>query len=364
MKKEAKDIKFGVEPIRFRLQLLVWYHKNKRTLPWRDTCNPYFIWLSEIILQQTQVKQGLPYYLKFVRTYPTVEAIADAAEQDILRLWQGLGYYSRARNMHHTAQKVVAEMGGVFPQTYKQLLTLKGVGKYTAAAIASFAYGQVVPVIDGNVYRVLARIFGLQAQIDSTAGQRIFREKAEQLICPENPADYNQAIMEFGAICCTPKNPNCLYCPFTENCYANRTGTQSILPQKRPKQKAKNRFLHYFVLDSRQKLALKKRTKKGIWQGLYDFHCLEAAHKLPDEQIETHLKNRLNAQKTTIRTPPKSYQHLLTHQKLNVSFYHIILPNNPTYQLPDGLKFYSRSQIDKLPKPILIQKYLSETPAS
>ena len=254
----------------FADSILNWYAKNKRDLPWRHTNNPYFIWLSEVILQQTRVKQGLPYYEKFVETYPTVQELAEADEQNVLRLWQGLGYYSRARNLHAAAKFVHQELAGKFPENYQDLLKMKGVGQYTASAIASFAYNEKVAVVDGNVFRVLARVFGVDTDIASHRGAKEFGALASFLL-PNNQTDeYNQGIMEFGALQCTPQKPNCMYCPMQSGCVAFQEGKQKELPVKIKKIKIKNRYFHYLIFeyqkDGATYLALKKRVGKDIWK--------------------------------------------------------------------------------------------------
>ena len=256
----------------FAPKLIDWYHHQRRNLPWRHTRDPYFIWLSEVILQQTRVAQGLPYYQQFTEAYPTVFDLAAAPEQEIMRLWQGLGYYSRARNLSQTAQFIVQEQNGQFPDSYHKLLKLKGIGPYTAAAIASFAYDEAVAVVDGNVYRVLARVFGLATDITSTEGKKQFAQLANELLDVSQPATYNQAIMEFGALQCTPVSPDCLLCPFQANCVANATGQIAKLPVKTKKTKVRERFFNYFVIIKNQEIALKQRTDRDIWQQLYDFY--------------------------------------------------------------------------------------------
>lgn len=344
----------------FEKELLNWYQKNKRDLPWRHTQNPYLIWLSEVILQQTRVKQGMPYYLKFVEAYPTVQDLANADEQEVLRHWQGLGYYSRARNMHHTAKQIVQDLEGKFPISYQELLKLKGVGKYTAAAIASFAYNESVPVVDGNVYRVLARLFGIEDDIASTKGQKIFAEQASELVSTNSAGEYNQAIMEFGATHCTPQKPNCMFCPFSTACVANQEGKQSVLPVKLKKAKARNRFFHYIVFEYEDQFLLNKRTGKEIWQGLYDFINIESKKKLEEEDVLNEISKLVETQSFLLKDVSKNYKHILSHQRLNVDFYHISL--NKMYNRIGGnsVQFFTKMQIEELPKPILIQKYLEE----
>ncbi len=344
-------------------QLLTWYAQHQRDLPWRHTTDPYRIWLSEVILQQTRVKQGMPYYERFVAAYSTVEALAAAPQDEVLRLWQGLGYYSRAHNMHHTAQQVVEHYGGVFPTTYRDLIALKGVGKYTAAAIASFAYNESVAVVDGNVYRVLARLFGLRDDIGSSGGQKVFAQKAQELVSQHHAREYNQAIMEFGATLCTPQKPNCLFCPFAEQCVAKREGTQQTLPVKARKQKVRDRFFHYLVVEWDGCLFLKQRDEQGIWQGLYDFPNIETPTPLDEEALAARLTVQLPESAFILQDFSTSYTHLLSHQRLHVRFAHLQLRQREAIRplLSDEKgAFYTFTDIDTLPKPILIQKYLEE----
>ncbi len=260
----------------FSNALIAWYLENKRDLPWRLTKDPYRVWLSEIILQQTRVAQGMPYYLAFIDAFPTVNDLAAAPEEKVLKLWQGLGYYSRARNLHAAAKMVVYQYKGQFPTTYKELLQLKGVGDYTASAIASFCFDQVTAVVDGNVYRVLSRVFGIDIPINTTAGIKTFKALAQALIPPDDPATFNQALMEFGALQCTPKNPECNQCIFQHKCEALAQDQIQQLPVKLKKTKVKHRYLHYFFIRSEDnKTLLQQRQGKGIWQGLYEFPLIE-----------------------------------------------------------------------------------------
>ena len=293
--------------------LLNWYEEHQRDLPWRHTQEPYNIWLSEIILQQTRVQQGLPYYQHFIEAFPTVEALAAAPEEQVLRLWQGLGYYSRARNLHTTA-KAVAE-AGQFPQSYKELLKLKGVGPYTAAAIASFAYNEAVAVVDGNVYRVLARQFGLKDDIASPAGQKKFAQLAQELISADAPATYNQAIMEFGATHCTPRNPQCLFCPLKSTCYALKYGEQHQLPVKLKKQKVRDRYFHYLVITQQQQVLMQQRTGRGIWQNLWQFPLYEADSPQGAAAVAAHF------QLSNLTDGGEPLVHLLSHQRLHIRFF-------------------------------------------
>lgn len=339
--------------------LIRWYHTKKRDLPWRKTKDPYKIWLSEVILQQTRVAQGSPYYEKFVENYPTVMDLAKADEQEVLRLWQGLGYYSRARNMHITAKIVVQDFDGIFPNTYEGLLKLKGIGPYTAAAIASFAFDEKVAVVDGNVYRVLARVFGVETDISSHEAKKVFSELANELISTESPSIYNQAIMEFGAIHCTPANPDCMFCVFAESCVANAKRMQSILPIKSKKVKVRNRFFDYFVIEQNENFLMHQRPEGDIWAGLNDFYLVESEEKLSEvDEINDDFLNKVLS-KAIIKNSSESVKHILSHQRIEARFWHIVL--NDEVAFPVGYEFYSLNEVENLPKPILIEKYLKSS---
>ncbi len=346
----------------FSERLVTWYHENKRELPWRNTKDPYKIWLSEIILQQTRVVQGLPYYHKFIENFPTVQALANAKEQEVLRLWQGLGYYSRARNLHTAAKFVVNDLDGHFPKNYKELKKLKGVGDYTAAAIASFAFEEKVAVLDGNVFRVLARLFGIDTDINSNKGKKVFNELANELISFQNPDLHNQAIMEFGALQCTPANPNCMFCPFSAECNARLTQRQQILPIKIKKIKQKKRYFNYLVITEDDKYFLKKREGRDIWQGLYDFPLIDADRLLkPQEFVE--LLSIENTEDLSHISISKEYKHILTHQIIYSKFYIVnktIIKNIKLFITKNRANLYDVNSIKELPKPILINKYLKE----
>ncbi len=333
-------------------KLIDWYHQHKRRLPWRETSDPYKIWLSEIILQQTQVTQGLPYYEKFIQKYPDIFHLATASEQEILNLWQGLGYYSRARNLHYTAKELVNKHHGNFPDNYTDLLKLKGVGEYTAAAIASFCYDEPKAVLDGNVYRVLSRVFGIDTPINTTEGKKIFKKLAQEHLYFKDPATYNQAIMEFGALHCTPAAPKCAGCPLSVECVAYQTGKVKELPVKLKKNKVKKRYLHYFIIKSYKALIIQKREGKGIWQNLYQLPLIETAKpEMPSDQqieklalmhnIELPVKAKLLAQK----------KHLLTHQHLEIFFWKISLPK----KTPQMISF---AALKDYPMPIVIANFL------
>lgn len=258
-----------------RETLLSWYQQHGRSLPWRQTKDPYRIWLSEIILQQTRVAQGLPYYQRFVKHYPQIEDLAAASEERVLKDWEGLGYYSRARNLQWAARQVMAEFDGRFPNNYRDLLQLKGVGDYTASAVASFAFGEAQAVLDGNVFRVLSRLSASEEAINSARGQKFFRAQAQKLLNPDAPAEHNQAIMELGALICKPRQPLCSKCPWQEHCHAYRAGRQEDFPRKEKKTYDRQRFLHYFIIENERGQWATELREKGIWRGLYQFPLLE-----------------------------------------------------------------------------------------
>ena len=346
----------------FTSALITWYREHHRDLPWRQTRDPYKIWLSEVILQQTRVSQGLPYYQAFCRSFPKVSDLARASEQEVLRLWQGLGYYSRARNLHRCAQLIVKEYQGQFPRTYRELISLPGIGDYTASAIASFAYKQATPVVDGNVFRVLSRIFGVRDDIAIPNTRAIFKTLSAELM-KHAPADqFNQAIMEFGALQCTPKRPQCSDCPLSTTCYAFANNLQHQFPVKTKKMSARKRYFYYYVLKSGSQLWLKKRTRKDIWQGLYDFMLLESDSKSdPVDLLAYHMPNPSMMNQMIIGEPSVEYLHKLTHQHINARFLVIEASSEAAFdgwQQDYELQAYSRSEVHKLPKPILIDNYL------
>lgn len=333
-----------------------WYSIHKRELPWRKTTNPYYIWLSEIILQQTQVKQGLPYYEAFVTQYPTIFDLANASEQAILKLWQGLGYYSRARNLHTTAKHIAFNLNGIFPDNYKELIKLKGIGDYTASAIASIAFNEVAAVVDGNVYRVLARYFGIDTPINSTIGIKEFKALASSLIDKEQPATFNQAIMEFGAQQCKPKNPDCTICPLKDSCVALQKNLVDVLPVKLKKTKVSTKYFNFLVcIDTNKNILFEKRTEKGIWRNLYQFPLIESEKSLKaDEFYLLNLKdtflNNLEFDYTLYNTTDKV--HKLSHQHLHTKFW-IVEINAP---LKEAIPIKS---LNKYPAPVLISDFIN-----
>ena len=340
----------------FSDKIVKWYLENRRELPWRTTGDPYKIWLSEIILQQTRVNQGLPYYMKFIEKFPDVRSLAQASEQEVLRLWQGLGYYTRARNLHKCAQTVVKEFNGVFPSEYEELKKLPGIGSYTAAAIASIAFKKAVAVVDGNVFRVLARIFGIDKDTSKPEGKNYFNQLANKLISARQPDFHNQGVMEFGALYCSPQKPACQGCIFEQTCFANINNLQGDLPVKSRLKPAKKRYFYYFVLLKDNKIALRMRREKDIWQGLYDFHLVEKKRPVNIHDIinDDDLLKKLSLVEATATY----YKHVLTHQIILSKF--IIMKVKEMPKQPAPFRFYSKKQIHDLPKPVLISRFLDD----
>lgn len=341
----------------FSKKLTSWYSNNKRDLPWRRTKNPYHIWLSEIILQQTQVNQGLPFYDAFVNHFPSVFHLADAKEAEVLKLWQGLGYYSRARNLHASAKYVAYELDGVFPDNYKDLLKLKGVGDYTASAIASFCYNEPAAVLDGNVYRVLSRYFGIDTAINSSKGTKVFKALAQDLIDKGNPSEYNQAIMEFGAIQCRPKNPDCVVCPFQDSCVAFQENRIGQLPVKTKSAKAKKKYFNFLVCISKdRKTILQKREGKGIWQNLYQFPLVETKTDMEFNDFQEVLTSHdlLKDQDFSCALYNKEcIVHKLSHQHLYTRFWIIEMDALHGEAVPLG-------QIRDYAVPVLIGNFIEQ----
>lgn len=341
----------------FSTTIIGWYSKNKRDLPWRSSKNPYNIWLSEIILQQTQVKQGLPYYLRFIKQFPSIRHLAQAKEDDVLKLWQGLGYYSRARNLHHTAKFILSEHKGKFPEKYTEIRRLKGVGDYTAAAIASFAFDLPYAVVDGNVYRLLSRLFGIREAIDSGKGKVLFRDLAQELLPEKMAALYNQAIMEFGSGYCKPKKPDCPNCVFSERCIAYRKGWVDTLPFKAKAIKQSTRHFHYLVfLDSTGNTMIRKRNDADIWKGLYEFPLVEG--EMEEQGAELYKSFRKYSgrtlQKKQVVYKSQFYIHQLSHQKILARFYVI----KSEFDLPEGYKKANWKRIENYAVPRLIHKFI------
>ncbi|MFT4602015.1 MAG: A/G-specific adenine glycosylase [Arenicella sp.] len=339
--------------VRFSILITAWYRQNARELPWRNTRDPYLIWLSEIILQQTRVEQGLPYYLKFAKNYPKIADLANAKEDDVLKDWQGLGYYSRARNLQTAAKQVIDTYKGEFPQTYDEIINLKGIGDYTASAISSFAFDEVKAVVDGNVYRLLSRYLDIHTAIDSTIGKKEFKKAAEELIDPNNPAEHNQAIMEMGALICTPKNPNCQECPLIESCVGYEKRTFLELPKKANKIKVRNRYFHYLLIEKDGKTFINKRGPKDVWQGLYDFPLIEqddAGDISAESQSDFGLKNLEKV---------AEMKHVLSHQRIYASFWKADVKGDNS-----ELKLHQKIDIKDIadyPMPQLLIRYLESS---
>lgn len=341
--------------------LIYWYKEHKRDLPWRETTDPYIIWISEIILQQTRVAQGMDYFLRFVKRFPDVASLATAEEDEVLKYWQGLGYYSRARNLHAAAQTIMEQFGGIFPSTHKEVLSLKGVGEYTAAAIVSLAWNQPYPVVDGNVYRVLSRLFAIDTPIDSTQGKKQFVELAGMLLDVERAGLHNQAVMEFGALQCVPQSPDCPNCPLVDTCMAYAAGKVQSYPKKQNKVKTRNRYFHYFHIIYRGQTWLSRRRGKDIWEGLFEFPLIETGHAMDFVELsQTSSFRQLfdgtgNSQLSVVLSDVK---HVLSHQVLYATFYKVEIE-----RVGEGLQAYlpvACGDIDKYAVPRLVHIYLEK----
>lgn len=348
-------------------RLATWYVKNKRELPWRDTNDPYLIWLSEVILQQTRVNQGADYYLKFKDKYPDIFTLANAPQDEVFKLWQGLGYYNRAENMLATAKLVIEKYNGRFPSDRELLLNLPGIGPYTSAAIASIAFNLPFAVIDGNVCRVLSRLFGIMEAINSSKGIKKIQGYADELLDRKQPGTYNQSLMEFGALHCTPANPNCNNCIFNKECFAFSNGKVNELPVKKPKNKVKNRYLYYFIIEpdlgnNKPKMVyLKKRVNGDIWKNLYDFLHIESDQKLDlnDAMIANILMKNLSVENPLIKLVSKEYVHKLTHQTIHARFIRV----NVDKKLKMHEKFVilvHKNELINYPVPRLIEHFLTD----
>ena len=340
----------------FSDKLIDWYQGNKRDLPWRHTNDPYKVWLSEVILQQTRVAQGLSYYLKFERVFPTVFDLAAAPEELILKNWQGLGYYSRARNMHSTAKQIVDDFDGKFPSSYDELILLRGIGDYTASAIASFCFGKKHAVVDGNVFRVLSRVFGIDTPIDSTIGKKNFKMLAEELICSDRPAIFNQAIMEFGALQCTPKSPDCTSCPLNNTCVAYSLNQVNDLPKKSKKVKKRNRYFEYLVILTSDNTIIQQRKEKDIWAKLFEFPLIEYSEAPDPELVLVDIGQFLKMDFSVVQ---KSIpiKHLLSHQNLFVRFWQLELEDPPCN---DGFIKVEMHELEQFAFPKVVDHYLKE----
>jgi len=338
----------------FSKSLINWYSVNKRELPWRETKNPYYIWLSEIILQQTQVVQGWPYYTSFVANYPSVFDLAAAKEEDVLNLWQGLGYYSRARNLHASAKYIVNELNGEFPSRYKDIIKLKGVGDYTASAIASICYNEKTAVVDGNVYRVLSRIYGIETPINSTLGIKAFKILAQELLDKKQPATFNQAIMDYGSRVCKPKQPICSSCVFNNNCVAFNTNKVKELPVKLKKTKVTNKYFNFLVILSQDTIRLEQRVGKGIWQNLYQFPLYESKNEVDTKEIASYISKELKLKDFELSLYNEDIiVHKLSHQHLYTRFWIV-----KTEEIQK--KAIKINKINDFPVPVLVENFLKD----
>ncbi len=341
--------------------LMKWHRlHNSRQMPWKGEKDPYKIWLSEIILQQTRVEQGLAYYNRFIQHYPTIQQLAAAPDQEVLKLWEGLGYYSRCRNLLLTARLIVKEYKGLFPRDYETLLSLKGVGPYTAAAIASFAYNQPYAVVDGNVFRVLSRFFGLDTAIDTMPGKKLFTGLADEVLDKQYPALFNQAIMDFGATVCKPMAPACIDCPARKDCAAFLTGNVNRLPVKEKTLQRKHRWFYYFIFEHRGNWLVNQRNQRDIWQGLFEFYLLEteAACEWNDKKVMEWLHDQYGIADALLVNISSVQTQQLTHQQIRGQFIELKLSSKP-----DFLKSYQwqpKNRLKELPFPRFITQFLEE----
>ena len=338
----------------FSATLLKWYQTHKRDLPWRRTREPYHIWICEIIMQQTRISQGLEYYLRFIDRFPSPQVLAEATEDEVLKYWQGLGYYSRARNLHAAAKS----MNGVFPETYEEVRSLKGVGDYTAAAICSISYNMPYAVVDGNVYRVLSRVFGINTPIDSPSGKKEFTALAQKLLDKKHPGDFNEALMDFGATCCTPQAPLCAECPYNKKCVAYLEGKVDSLPVKAQKTKVTERFFHYIYVEQGGKTWLHKRGAGDVWQNLYEPPLVETPRALPEKKW---IASTSYTELFSIHTPQLlagPLKHVLSHRVIHADLYNVVLP--PSAKVPEGFIRIAKKDLPKYAVSRLVQKLLEK----
>lgn len=346
----------------FGATIIKWYEIHKRDLPWRKTRNPYLIWLSEIILQQTRIDQGLAYYYKFAENYPDINILARAKESEVLKLWQGLGYYSRAKNLHATARIIAKDFGGKFPEDYPTIRALKGIGDYTAAAITSFSFNLPYPVVDGNVYRLLSRYYGIRTPIDSPAGKKEFSKLAFELLNGFTPSVYNQAIMEFGARQCKPANPDCSICPLNISCFAFSKKSVKDFPVKKNKVKSRDRFFNYIVVRKGNSYFIRKRTGKDIWQGLHDFPLIETTKKVSAKNLinSASWKKLFAPKKVQPTHVSNEYKHVLSHQTIYAFFFEVVVSQKEFDNMKAGLIKVTDDSLKKYAIPRLVDKYLKE----
>ncbi|SFK87534.1 A/G-specific adenine glycosylase [Proteiniphilum acetatigenes] len=340
--------------------LLKWYGEKGRDLPWRETTDPYKIWISEIILQQTRVVQGRDYYFRFIGRFPNVESLAVAEEDEVLKLWQGLGYYTRARNVHAAAKQVMTTFNGIFPSTYPDIISLRGVGEYTAAAIASIAFNEPYAVVDGNVFRVISRLFGIALSIHTSEGKKIIREMAQSLLDPQDPGKYNQAVMDFGALVCTPAQPRCIDCVLQDYCTALAENRVGELPVNDRKIFIRNRYFHYFHIQHNDNTFLQKRNGSDIWKNLFEFPLIETPTPFDFTELEKTepFRELFNGTSSLSVDHRLTIKHQLTHQTIHTHFYRIIIPGEIPYNPPKEIFKIENEQLPDYPVSRLTHKYL------
>ena len=341
--------------------LMKWYDENKRELPWRETKDPYIIWISEVILQQTRVEQGRGYFLDFVKRFPDVQSLASASEDEVLKHWQGLGYYGRARNLHHAAKDIITRFNGVFPEKYEDVLSLKGIGEYTAGAICSISRNAPCIAVDGNVFRVLSRFFAIETPIDTGAGKKIFTETAKEILNAEHPGEHNQALMEFGALQCVPQSPDCSVCPLNAECAAFLQNKVSDFPVKQGKTVQKNRYFNYFYVCRDKCTFLSKRTGNDIWRGLYEFPLIETKHPTPIETLSRSAEfESMFSKPVEVSIDSAFYcrKHVLSHQIIYTHIYKVYIKGDNTYF--SGLTKCYDGDFEPYPVSGLIHGYLNK----
>lgn len=352
----------------FTFQILTWYQMHRRSLPWRDACNAYDVWVSEIILQQTRVEQGVGYYYRFMDAFPDIYSLAAAPEEKVLRVWQGLGYYSRARNMHAAARLIVSKHSGRFPETSKELVKLNGIGTYTAAAIASIVFNEPVPALDGNAYRVFARIFGSYDNIDTSHGKKAIYELAKELIPSHRPGDFNQAVMDFGSLVCKPANPLCKTCVFNDRCYAFQNNQIERLPVRNSKRPVTKRFFNYFLFECREHndsvtFFVQQRTASDIWKNLYELPLLETPQDIQEQLIFSHpwWKNLFPTNEgVTVMSGIIKLSHKLTHREIHARLFRVKVSQKNFDRLKEIFMLSDPKSFEELPKPRLIERLMSK----
>jgi A/G-specific adenine glycosylase len=339
---------------------LSWYDENKRDLPWRGTDDPYLVWVSEIILQQTRVSQGWDYYVRFIRRFPNVASLANANEEEVLKLWQGLGYYSRARNMHAAAKDIVSRFNGKFPTSHTDILSLKGIGEYTAAAISSIAFNEPHVAVDGNVLRVIARLFEVEEPVQSTKGKRIVKELTKELLPEERPGAFNQAIMDLGSLICIPRQPRCGDCPLANSCMVYATGRTEELPIRIKKKKTRRRYFTYLHIRQNGNTYIRRRTDNDIWRNLYEFPLIETDKPIEiEELLQNDEYNQLFRETTLLAIDgPFTYKHQLTHQQIHANFYRLTMEKGAVHAFMDQYKQIVEEEIERYPISRLMHKYI------